>query len=153
MRYLSGALVTVAVITAGAFAAASAHRFGPQRPPTGLLADALAGRVAQLMETDFRAEIGGGEAPVRCAARAFGARPEGLLRAVEASTVYAWVYCRGQGAELLAPVAVRFDRPPSVRIPRPGRDRNRDIRRIFPADVRDALRGTDTGALRGSLGG
>ena len=146
-RALWGALLTLIVVTVTAFAVVSAHRLGTQQPPSGELAADLADRVTALMETDFRTATTPGDASVTCAARPFGVRPDGLTRAADATTVYAWVHCRAQvagddGRTLRAPVAVRLDRPPSVRVPETGDERERSIRRIFPADVRDALRRT-----------
>jgi hypothetical protein len=158
-RALRGLIVVVVVAALAAFAVVSARRLGPQRPPTGALADHLADRVTALMENDFRAVTAGDDEPVRCAARPFGVRPEGLTRAAQATTVYAWVYCRTlRGPDraertLLDPVAVRFDRPPSVRVPERGADRERSILRIFPADVRPALRRVDPRTLRPAVDG
>src|SRR3954447_20720065 len=88
------AVVAVALVAVGVFAVVSARRLGTQPPPAGRLADALAGRGVAVLEGDLRGGRGGGGEPVRCAARAFGARPEGLTRAAQATTIYAWVYCR-----------------------------------------------------------
>ena len=145
------ALITLVVVAVTAFSVVSARRLGVQQPPKGVLAADLAQRVVTLMETDFRAATTAADAPVSCAARPFGVRPEGLASAAEATTIYAWVYCRAPARTLLAPVAVRLGRPPSVRLPERGDDRERSIRRIFPADVRDALRRTDARSLRGSI--
>jgi hypothetical protein len=153
--------MVIMVVMAGlaVFAVISARQLGPQRPPTGVLADRLAERVTVLMENDFRAVTAGTDEPVRCAAEPFGVRPEGLTKAAQATTVYAWVYCRTLRAPgrpdrtLLTPVAVRFDRPPSVRMPERGADRERSILRIFPADVRSALARVDPRVLRASVDG
>lgn len=144
-------LITLVVTSATAFSVISARRLGPQQPPQGALADGLATRVVTLMESDFadRTDPTGGR--VSCAARPFGVRPEGLTRAAQATTIYAWVYCRAGARTLFTPLALRLGGPPSVRMPARGSDHERSIRRIFPADVRDALRRTDTGSLRSSL--
>lgn len=155
-RVLRGAAAMLLVVALAAFAVLSARRLGPQQPPAGALADRLADRVTVLMEDDFRAVTAGADEPVRCAAQPFGVRPEGLTRAAQATTIYAWVYCRAvhrPARTLLAPVAVRFDRPPSVRVPERGADRERSIQRIFPADVRPALRRVDPDALRPAVDG
>ena len=140
-------LVLAVVIAAAGFAVVSARRLGTQPPPRGRLAADLAVRVTQLMERDFRGLTAAGGEPVDCTARPFGVRPEGLTDAADATTIYAWVTCRADGGRTLVnPVALRLDRPPSVRMPESGDGRERSIRRIFPADVRDALRTTaDTG--------
>jgi hypothetical protein len=147
-RSLWGALFVLIVVTVTAFAVVSARRLGTQQPPSGPLAADLADRVTALMENDFRSVTTPGDASVTCAARPFGVRPEGLTRAAEATTIYAWVYCRGAGRTLLSPVALRLGKQPAVRLPETGDDRERSIRRIFPADVRDALRTTDADALK-----
>lgn len=133
-------LVTLGVLGAVGFAAVSARRLGPQPPPTGPLADALAGRVVKLMETTFRGVLLPEAA--RCAARPFGVRPERLSRASQATTIYAWVHCRGleTGRAVQVPVAVRLDGEPSLRVPEKGAGDERSLRRVFPADVRDNLR-------------
>jgi hypothetical protein len=146
-RVLVAVLILAVVVAVTGFSVISAGRLGTQTPPRGPLAADLAARVTQLMEHDFRGLTAAGPEPVRCTARPFGVRPDGLARAADATTVYAWVHCRagvaGDGSRvLLAPVAVRLDRPPSVRVPEAGDERERSIRRIFPADVRDALRST-----------
>lgn len=146
-------LVTVAVLAAAGFATVSARRLGTQPAPTGRLADGLATRVVTLMEKDFRAATARGDVPVRCAARPFGARPEGLARPEQATTIYAWVYCRaGSGRTLHTPVALRLDGAPSLRVPEKGVDDERSIRRVFPADVRDNLRSTRHDDLAAELG-
>lgn len=142
------ALITLAVVAVAAFSVVSARRLGVQQPPDGVLATDLARRVVTLLETDFRAATTAADAPVTCAARPFGVRPEGVASAAQATTIYAWVYCRAPARTLLAPVAVRLGRPPSVRLPEPGEDHERSLRRIFPADVRDALHRTDARSLR-----
>ena len=152
-RALWGALILVVAVAVTAFAVISARRLGAQEPPEGALAADLADRVTGLMEQDFRALTADGDESVVCAAQPFGVRPDGLTDAARATTIYAWVYCRTQtdGAgdrDLLAPVAMRLDRPPSIRVPEHGDGRERSIRRIFPADVRKALRTTDRSALR-----
>jgi hypothetical protein len=152
-RVLVGVLILALAGAITAFSVISARRLGTQAPPRGPLAADLAARVTDLMEHDFRGLTAAGPEPVRCTARPFGVRPDGLTRAAEATTVYAWVHCRAQVAgddarTLRAPVAVRLDRPPSVRVPETGEERERSIRRIFPADVRDALRGTAPDDLR-----
>lgn len=143
--------VLLAVLTVTAFSVVSARRLGTQKPPTGALADALADRVVALMQTEFRDVTSPDDAPVRCVARPFGVRPEGLTRAAEATTIYAWVYCRSANRSVLTPVALRLGRPPSVRVPEAGDGRRRSILRIFPADVRSALRRVDGRSLRSSL--
>ncbi len=137
------ALLGAVLVAVACFAVVSARHLGTQRPPTGALAVALAARTETLLETTFRAATG--PAPVACAARPFGARPEGLRRAADATTIYPWVHCRGAGGQALAaPVALRLDGEPALRVPeRAGRafDR-RSLDRIFPADVRPAMAGT-----------
>jgi hypothetical protein len=141
IRVLVGTLILAVVVAVAAFAVISARRLGTQAPPKGPLAADLAQRVTDLMERDFRGLTADGAAAVECTARPFGVRPDGLTRAAEATTIYAWVHCRTpDGRSLRTPVAVRLDRPPSVRVPEVGDERDRSIRRIFPADVRDALR-------------
>lgn len=144
-------LVTVLVIAVTAFSVVSARRLGTQEPPRGALAAGLADRAVALMERDFRELTSPGGGPVACAARPFGVRPEGLTEAAQATTIYAWVYCRGAGRTLLSPVALRLGEPPSIRVPAGGEDRERSLRRIFPADVRDAMRRIDAASLRSSL--
>jgi hypothetical protein len=142
-KALVSALVLAVVAAVAGFAAISARRLGTQAPPRGPLAADLAKRVTDLMERDFRDLTAPGATPVECTARPFGVRPEGLTRASEATTIYAWVHCRApDGRSLRTPVALRLDRLPSVRVPDVGDERERSIRRIFPADVRDALRST-----------
>jgi hypothetical protein len=150
---LVGVLIVAVMVAITGFSVISARRLGIQAPPRGPLAADLAARVTHLMEHDFRDLTAAGSEPVRCTVRPFGVRPDGLTRAADATTVYAWVHCRAQvagdsGRTLLAPVAVRLDRPPSVRVPEAGDERERSIRRIFPADVRDALRSTAGEDLR-----
>jgi hypothetical protein len=143
MKALVSALVLTVVAGIAVFAVISARRLGTQAPPRGPLAEDLAARVTSLMERDFRGLTAAGATPVECTARPFGVRPDGLTRATEATTIYAWVHCRApDGRSLRTPVAVRLDRPPSVRMPDAGDERDRSIRRIFPADVRDALHRT-----------
>ncbi|GAA0812925.1 hypothetical protein [Spirilliplanes yamanashiensis] len=141
---LVSALVTIGLLAAAGFAAVSARRLGPQPPPSGPLADALGDRVVKLMETSFREAVSGRAEPVRCAARPFGARPENLSRAAQATTIYAWVFCRAErtGRTLHTPVAVRLDGEPALRMPEKGPADERSVRRVFPADVRDNLRAT-----------
>jgi hypothetical protein len=145
------ATVVVLVTAVTLFSVVSGRRVGTQEPPTGRLAGALAERVVTLMETDFRDVTAPHGGRVVCVARPFGVRPEGLTRAAQATTIYAWVYCRGAGESLLAPVAVRLGRKPSMRTPTRGEDHERSLRRIFPADVRESLSRTDRAALRSAL--
>lgn len=146
-RGLRSLLVVVAV--AGA-AAVAARTIAAQTPPTGPVAEQLGVRVARLMETDFRDQITSRPGRLVCAARPFGTYPERPTDAAQVATVYAWVSCResrpGAPPALLS-VAVSLDDPPSVRVPSRGQDRERSIRRIFPADVRDAMRAVDTSDL------
>lgn len=155
-RALWGALILAVAVAVTAFAVISARRLGTQEPPEGALAADLADRVTGLMEQDFRALAADGDESVVCAAQPFGVRPEGLTDAARATTIYAWVYCRSQtdgdgDRALLTPVAVRLDKPPSIRVPEHGAGRERSIQRIFPADVRKALRATDRSDLRASV--
>jgi hypothetical protein len=151
---LVGVLIMAVLVAVAGFAAVSARRLGTQAPPGGALAADLASRVTALMEQDFRGLVADGDESVDCTARPFGVRPDGLTRAEEATTIYAWVDCRARGGRsLLTPVALRLGRPPSVRVPDAGDERERSIRRIFPADVREALRttGRTTGRTAGAL--
>ena len=137
-------LVTLGLLAAGLFAVVSARRIGTQPRPTGDLAAGLGARVVKLMETTFRGTTGTGDEPVSCAARPFGVRPEGLARAEQATTIYAWVFCRGEtsGRTLHTPVALRLDGSPVLRVPERGPDDPRSVRRVFPADVRPNLTAT-----------
>jgi hypothetical protein len=145
---IRAALVVVVVLGLAAFAVVSARSLGTQRPPTGPHADALAARTVRLLENDLRDAVAAGATSLTCAARPFGVRPERLTRAEDATTIYAWVYCRGGGRALSAPVALRLDGAPSVRVP--GSD-ERSLERIFPADVRRALQSTRRDDLRAAV--
>jgi hypothetical protein len=147
MRALWGVTILAVLMALAAFAVISARRLGVQDPPSGRLAADLSERVTTLMEKDFRTLTTRGGEPVACTARPFGVRPEGLTRAAEATTIYAWVHCRTDaGDSLIDPVALRLDSPPTVRVPQAGDERERSLRRIFPADVRAAMRGSDLSA-------
>jgi hypothetical protein len=149
MRALWGAMILIVLPALGAFAVISARRLGVQDPPRGRLAADLTARVTTLMEQDFRTLTTQGGEPVACTARPFGVRPENLTRASEATTIYAWVHCRTDGGEtLLDPVALRLGSPPTVRVPQAGDERDRSLRRIFPADVRAAMQGSDLSVER-----
>lgn len=146
-------LVVVLVLAGGA--AVLSRTVGAQRPLTGPVADQLAERVSRLMETDFSDRVTAGPGRLRCAARPFAAHPERPTSVRDVATVYAWVHCRraaGSGGAELLPVAIRFDDPPSVRVPVHGDDRARSIRRIFPPDVRDAMAAVDTARLAAGTG-
>jgi hypothetical protein len=149
MRALWGVMILAVLLALAAFAVISARRLGVQDPPSGRLAADLTARVTTLMEEDFRALTTQGGEPVACTAKPFGVRPEGLTRAAQATTIYAWVHCRtDSGESLLDPVALRLDSPPTVRVPQAGDERERSLRRIFPADVRAAMHGSDLSADR-----
>lgn len=128
MRRFSWAAVAVAGL-----AVAGCGGPAQQAAPAGALADAVNQRAAKATSEH--------ESGMNCVARAFGLDPAGATEIPAVKTVYAWVYCHAKDSDSseLLPVAVTLSGQPEVRIPGDGADWSRDIDRIFPADVRDAV--------------
>ncbi|SBT40954.1 hypothetical protein [Micromonospora auratinigra] len=120
----------------------------------GPLRDQLAARAVELLEHDptFRTEVTRepGWHPV-CVATVFGAAPPDAETVAQVETIYTWANCtwlppadRAATTSLddlpgeAVPVALRPGPPVTYQVPGDGADHEPDIRRIFPARLRDA---------------
>jgi hypothetical protein len=107
---------------------------GPaQQPmPTGPLAAAADQRAAHaVVATD---------PSMNCIAQTFGLQPADAKTIDQVATVYAWVFCQSKTSDTGEVVPAAIAQDGAVRIPSDA-DLAGDIKRIFPADVRD--RATD----------
>jgi hypothetical protein len=105
---------------------------GPsQQPvPTGALATDAADRATRA--------VAAAQPDMNCKARAFGLEPSGATGIDEVTTIYAWAFCRDKHGGTAEMVPAAIDRAGTVRIP-PDDDWAAAVKRIFPADVRDAV--------------
>jgi len=73
---------------------------------------------------------------MNCIAQAFGVRPADARTIDQVTTVYAWVFCQSKTSDTGEVVPAAVARDGAVQIPSDA-DLAGDIRRIFPADVRE----------------
>ena len=119
---------------------------GERAEPAPDVANALAQRVATLLERNFGEEIAPHHAEnLTCAAHVFGMDPSTATRVSEVSTVYAWAYCEDRlpggvlGDQVSVPAAIHLGSRPSIKLPQDGETYPASIAEIGRASCRERV--------------
>jgi hypothetical protein len=123
-----------ATATAAAAVLVLAGCGGPKQQPVP------AGPLATAADQRATHAVAATQPDMNCLARTFGVQPADAASIDKVTTVYAWVYCHSKHGDTASVVPAAIGPDDAVSTPSDA-DYSADIKRIFPADVRD--RATD----------